>query len=630
MNNKARRKEGYIPKLVRANIPRRFFLFDTETTMPAPNDTIHKQELVLGCATYLEFDKLGQERKRIEYVFYNTTEFMECVSIHLKKNKLLWAMAHNIAFDIRVLNLPYLLYKNGITTEFPINNGQVFIWKVKTSLGNVQFVDSMNYLSSTLSQVGQDLDIPKIDIDLDNHTDNELLLYCKNDVYILEMFIKQYTSWLRDNDLGAMAVTRASQAMKTFRYKFMTHDIFTSNNGKILELERAAYFGGRTEAFYIGNPNDAPYYYLDINSAYPHAMLSERLPIEPLLNPKPYSIEMLTILMENSYAQADVTISTTIPFVPFKYSHKDYTVQVSENGQNKDKLSSIRNRLLFPIGTIRTNLHDTELRYALKHDMILEVHNAVLYKTAPIFKDFVEYFHREKQSAENSGNTTIRLFTKLLLNSLYGKFGQRNYHTIEILGTEQLKEQIMDIYDLDRDRHYKRYEWYGHTYMIARWGEGLFSVPSIAGAITAIARMNLWNFITIAGMENVFYVDTDSLMVNRQGYTNLLPYIQPEVMGMLKLEATTDVLYISGAKDYAFDGYPKTKGIPRNAIETSEGVYAYWQWEGLKTWVKRGGDTEPLIWQTTKRRISSYNKGIVSNDGYVTPHRVYGRAVMHA
>ena len=166
--------------------------------------------------------------------------------------------------------------------------------------------------------------------------------------------------------------------------------------------------------------------------------------------------------------------------------------------------------------------------------------------------------------------------------------------------------------------------------MIAKWGEGLFSVPSIAGAITSIARMNLWKFITIAGVENVFYIDTDSLMVNKQGYTNLLPYIQSDVLGMLKLEATTDILYISGAKDYAFDGYPKTKGIPRNAIETSEGVYAYWQWEGLKTWIKRGGDTEPFIWSTTKRRIIKYAKGVVSDNGYVTPHRVLGRFVLPA
>jgi hypothetical protein len=628
MSNKPRRKEGYIPSLSRATIPRRFFLFDTETTMPKRDDTLHKQELIVGCAIYLELDKQGNERKRIEYTFRNTVEFLECLANHLNKRGLLWAMAHNVAFDIRVLNLPYTLHKNGIKTEFPINNGQVFIWKVKTGMGSVQFVDSMNYLSSTLAQVGDDLDIPKIDIDLNNCDEDELIAYCMNDCHILEMFIYQYTAWLRDNDLGAMALTRASQAMKTFRYKFMKHDIFTSNNGKILDLERNAYFGGRTEAFYIGNPNDAPYYYLDINSAYPHAMLSEQLPTEPLLNPKPYSVRMLKILMESSYAIANVSLSNNIPVFPFKFSNNDYSAQRKQASTIHPTLQILRNRLLFPVGEPTTYLHDIELRYALEHDMIQEVHSATLYKTAPIFKEFVEYFHQEKQQAENNGNSTIRLFTKLLLNSLYGKFGQRNYHTMEILGTDQLKEEIMEIYDLDNDRHYKRYVWYGHTYMIAKWGEGLYSVPSIAGAITAIARMNLWKYMVIAGAENVFYVDTDSLMVNQTGYDNLSSYIQPDVLGMLKLEDTTNILYISGAKDYAFDGYPKSKGIPRNAIEISEGVYAYWQWEGLKTWIKRGGNTEPLIWQTTKRRQTPYSKGNVSDNGYVNPHRVLGRSVL--
>jgi hypothetical protein len=54
-------------------------------------------------------------------------------------------------------------------------------------------------------------------------------------------------------------------------------------------------------------------------------------------------------------------------------------------------------------------------------------------ETAPIFDDFVNYFFEKAIEAQRLSDSARNTFYKLVLNNLYGKFGQRD--TVESLQT---------------------------------------------------------------------------------------------------------------------------------------------------------------------------------------------------
>ena len=125
-----------------------------------------------------------------------------------------------------------------------------------------------------------------------------------------------------------------------------------------------------------------------------------------------------------------------------------------------------------------------------------------------------------------------------------------------------------------------------------------------------------------AGRENVYYCDTDSMIVNRKGFTNLTDLMDETALGMLKLEETSNTITIHGAKDYEFGTIKKTKGVPRKAEKIGENSWKYLQFQGFITWLNEGATGPPKGWQKIKTRRTKYNKGEVDANGNVLPWRL--------
>ncbi|NIQ91320.1 MAG: hypothetical protein GWN93_20850, partial [Deltaproteobacteria bacterium] len=141
---------------------------------------------------------------------------------------------------------------------------------------SIVFIDLMNYFKMSLAKLGESMGYPKLHIDFNTCTTDELARYCRNDVYVMVQAWKKWTAFLRENDLGVWAPTLPAQAFNAFRHRFMSSDIMIHSHQKALDLERDAYHGGRTEVFRHGFFNTRQYYLLDVNSMYP-AMMKHRL-----------------------------------------------------------------------------------------------------------------------------------------------------------------------------------------------------------------------------------------------------------------------------------------------------------------------------------------------------------------
>jgi len=301
--------------------------------------------------------------------------------------------------------------------------------------------------------------------------------------------------------------------------------------------------------------------------------------------------------MEVFYCIADVTLKTDIPAYPFR----------------------TRTHLLFPTGTFRTYLHHDELAHALEHDHIIKIHRCTVYEYSQVFKKYVDYMYSAKVKYTLDHNASWRLVVKLLMNSLYGKFGQLKPHR-EMVGYTD-KDLVWRIpHTIPEDGiHGQLLAWYGEIWKDYKKGETNFSFPAIAGSITAKARMVLWNYIKQAGIRHVFYTDTDSLICDKVGYERLKPLIDSTTLGSLNLENTANILQIRGCKDYVFGDSVPHKGIPQSAKHTQPNLWEYTQFQGFQTWLNKGGIGNPVSWTATKSRSHQYNKGTVNGNGSITP-----------
>jgi len=125
--------------------------------------------------------------------------------------------------------------------------------------------------------------------------------------------------------------------------------------------------------------------------------------------------------------------------------------------------------------------------------------------------------------------------------------------------------------------------------------------------------------MTTAGLPNVFYCDTDSMFLNRPGFQNLLSYIHPTKLGLLKLDRKTTHVVIHGNKDYVFGRTIRKKGVPAKARVLTGNSWEYVQFASFISWLNQGGIGGAKGKVTIKQRRSRYLKGEVQADGSVKP-----------
>lgn len=592
-----KRMAGKMAKLKGSSIPKRFLFFDTETTVPLKDNDIRSFKLILGRAIFVELDKDLNIKRREVYEFNEPHGFIEIIKSYIRKKTTLYIFAHNIGFDVRVLDLPYLLDLEGFKSQPPIINEMVFIWRVNSDNGNFLFLDTANLGVRSVAALGKDMGFGKLDIDFSNSSLTELSEYCLRDVEVLEKFVLTYIRYLQANELGSFKVTLASQALTGFRTKFMHNPPTIHNVEPVLSLERRSYHGGRVECFRLGEMPKQDYYYLDVNSMYPYAMKGNDLPIEYLGHREHSNIGSLRVRLEKYYLIADVVITTDEPVYPIL----------------KD------NKLIFPTGTFRATLSHPELLYAYEHGHIQELGMCSQYTRGSVFDDYIDFFYNEKVKYTLAGDKTHRTVVKLWLNTLYGKLAQQQPHR-EDLGEVKFKGVYREpCLDRDTHLHFQYVSWFGQLYKEYKHGETSFSVPSLASAVTAKARMLLWMYIKQAGINEVLYCDTDSLITTRRGYDNLTRYCDETKLGSLKLEAQSDYLVLSGNKDYKFGNEVKHKGLPSKAVQISKNEWEYLEFQGFIRWMNEGAKGEPKGEFKRKQRKASYNKGNIQPNGYITP-----------
>ena len=455
--------------------------------------------------------------------------------------------ATNLAFDLTEVFYPF-----GKDWELLFNGSQLILAKYLWNERNrICFYDTTNinrYMS--VAQMGDSLGFEKLEkpdflgkLPTTHAQLDYLKRYNIRDAQISKRYIERFQKII--NGLGGvMGATAPSTAMDLWRRKYL--DRFIRQPWRwVCEAMYDACYGGRTEVFVRGFSKELRYY--DVNSLYPFIMKTIQFPDTDtihFLENGPFDKNWL--LKEGiSWIKVRAPADMLIPILPKRMA-------LEENAPPK---------LVFPVGSFWGAWTHNEIRYALMHGYTIEDWEKTIIcdESFNPFKEYVEDLYALRMKWKEAGDKAEEV-VKLMMNSLFGKFGQKISGKG---GTYKSLDQVKSIAELDGK------EICGDFLVEPREFFPVYVIPILAAYITAGARVHLHQLMSSVGHNRIYYCDTDSIITDAIFNTS-------SKLGDLKLEMEIEKFWAFKPKFYRAIGIdtrgkPKDvarcKGIPTNRMD---------------------------------------------------------------
>lgn len=570
---------------------------DVESDLSAINEHAEEHAFRLGWACACRYTRDSGLRVLGWHKIVDPVSFWDTIAALAAQHKETYIVSHNIDYDARVLRAFSILPATGWDPAYMILANSCRFFSFQADKNRINLLDNMNYWQLSLAELGKEFGITKMDVNFDTCTDDELSVYCHRDVEILVKVWQFWLEFLDEQRLGDWAITTAGQAWNAYRHRFMPCKIGIHNRKDAIDLERDAYKGGRCEVLKVGDFPGQQFYKLDVNGLYAYCMQNYEYPqklVKVIVDVTP---QYLSELLERYLAVADVIVNT---------DEAVYCIQ-------------LRGFNVFPVGTFRVTLTTHELQYAIERNHLVAIGQVAIYEKAPLFKRFIEFWTPLRQQYKVAGDTGRSLLCKMVRNSLYGKFGQRGYKQSVIADADRDKVAVTRWIDAETGQKCVDWTFGGKTIRQVYTGEGKDSFPAVAAHVAANGRLVLWDYMQKCGLGNIWYVDTDSLIVNQAGYDNLAGWIDPVQLGCLKIEGTATDLVITAKKSYQMGDKRVLKGIRKNAVQQADGRWAQTQFTSLK-WAFSHGDLDNVLtYEVKKQEHGTLYHGMVDEKGNVTP-----------
>jgi hypothetical protein len=624
--------------------PQTLCFVDTETLGRKTGEKFDRElhTLRLGCATIGRIEgNMLTRRKTLDFKI--AREFWDWLASNTRKSEPCWIFIHNAGFDLPVLEWMELLtdgtltfkgkprfYKNRkgeeVLSDAP--KGFICIDSPPTILNfydktgkQYYVVDTLNYWVTSLAKIGEMVGTPKKKMPSFNDTDEEWFKYCRRDVDVLEQAVLGLVYWVKSNDLGKFRFTAPSMAMAAFRHRFNEARIVLHDVSEVKKLERRGYYGGRLECFFIGHihaqdssevfyyPGDyegnsilpvGPIYELDVASLYPSVMKDFLFP-RNLVEYSQTGVESdLPTDCNTDELICDVLLQTDKPDYPLRHS-----------------LGTI-----YPVGKFITTLCGPEFTRALTSGHVVKVYQWARYELATVFTGFVDFFWSYRRQCELEGKKIEADLAKLLMNSLYGKFGQQISEWSNVAEDDSLDpwEQGCDI-DIKGN---KINQWRTIGKMLQVRGEPQehpSSFPGIAAYVTSYGRQRLYEFMEIAGRCNVLYISTDAIYVTQTGYNNLFRKrcIADRTIGKLSVKHDAPAATFTTLHNYQLGDRICKGSVKKSAVEISSRSYSELHFESFHKSLTSKPKAGVYVENHIKTIPNSYKRGKKTKSGWVAP-----------
>lgn len=484
------------------------------------------------------------------------------------------------------------LNKNGTTKDITVTFRDTFLL-LPESLSTIAKIfnkfkiskEDLKRKSPLLQRLYLENSEEKIDFNYNNtladysnpHFLQKLQFYCESDVRILSRGFTLYCDIILDNfKINPIScLTFSSLAFKIFRtyfYNTKLHGHIAQSHGALDSFIRSSYRGGVAEVY---KPHIKNGYYYDVNSLYPFIMSNSEMPIgrgEYIQNICESSFNINTF-----FGFIEVEVECPEMYIPF------LTVNDTDKG------------LISPIGTWKGVYFSEEIKYALTLGYKFKYKSAYSFKKAVIFDNYVNVLYAKRLQYKDS-NPPLANIIKLLLNSLYGRFGMQNCLTkTAFLDKSDIKSfnrlntlftpyscqviynkrlvcfdtipNLMETASLYKEDSVD----YGLYYQLTKTNDveqqNLNISIQIASAITAYARIYMHK-LKDKFKSSLYYSDTDSLVLDKPLDST---GISSSTLGCLKLECKiSEGLFVSPKFYYILtdkaEEIKKAKGVNKDLL----------------------------------------------------------------
>lgn len=422
--------------------------------------------------------------------------------------------------------------------------------------GPITFLDTLRHWALSVERMGKQLGYLKLEMPHLGCDCEKCVEYCRRDCEVAFKFISEMMA--RYEWLGlTIKSTLPSMAMQLFRNMYRGE--FDLLPDGILKIFKDAYYGGRVEMFYKGVVTGKTNHY-DVNSLFPSVMLNHDFPV----------LASWYKTKKPDYTKAGAAKGFAeipkhfIPCLPVRHYQE----------------------LLFPYGNVSGVWTYPEIRYLLEQGGGFVADEAVEFSDVEQpFNEYVKFCYDHRLRSDNEIDKT---FWKLMLNSLYGKFGQtRGITTITIdKGSGKAVERTISSRSKTSNIIWSAY-------------------------VTSYARVKLHKYLIQC--SKVYYTDTDSLFTPDEIETST-------ELGDLKLEGVRSLCEFVGNKIYMVDGKAKAKGVREafasDFIRTGRAIYrkpARYR-EAMRNQVKAN-----YWYEVEKKHNAEYTKRIVTGEGFTEP-----------
>lgn len=393
--------------------------------------------------------------------------------------------------------------------EIKVINGRL----VSAKIGRCELRDTWNLFPAPLRTFGSKLDIDyaKLEADVRHKHMSEIKTYAAADVVELwkavDAFERTYGRHL----------TQAGAAMA--QWKKISGLEQPKTDQQFFKRFSEYYYGGRVQALERGYIK-GPLHVRDIRSAYPRAMLDLH----------PYDPIYIEVTSPDTIRPQDMVTVKAISrgALPFR-DHKGVITFPRDDIRRTYKVPGWEVIAAQDTGALR----EVEYLHAFRFVGLRE------------FSSYINHFYEARKAYRKAGDEAQTYFAKILMNSLYGKFGANpdNYGNYMCVPWEDRDTYSGDGYEFSGKL--------GIHAVVRRdldpWQKHFINVAT-AASVTSWVRAYLWRSLDTA--DSPVYCDTDCIIA--RGFDAGMPL--GEELGEWNHEGTASDAWIAGKKLYYLRG----------------------------------------------------------------------------
>ena len=217
-------------------------------------------------------------------------------------------------------------------------------------------------------------------------------------------------------------------------------------------------------------------------------------------------------------------------------------------------------KIIYPTGVLTGVWTHELLSYAISEGyVIMNITKQYVYtEKYPLFREYVTTLYKLRQEYKANKNPEQET-VKLLMNSLYGKFGQKPTDIYDIIDsditTDAMNKKLNNGFDIQITGDEK---FYICTKKSNKYPKNSF--PILSAYVTSYGQITLHKLLKV---YKPLYCDTDSIMTMEKLPDDIISNVD---LGKLKLEKL-GVAELYAPKCYAFNNEPTLKGVNLNSFD---------------------------------------------------------------